>query len=76
MLTGSRKTIRVETMKVLIREATKEAREEDMEEDTVEKEDHLPILIVARQVTCRNYVPSHAHYVDIATMKTMSRRIS
>ena len=44
MLTGSRKTIKVETTKAL----TREAREEDIKEDTVEKEDHLPILIVAR----------------------------
>jgi hypothetical protein len=48
MLTESKRRIRAETV-----EASKEAREEDMEEEEEEDmvgedEDHLPVLIVVR----------------------------
>jgi hypothetical protein len=57
MPSRSKKNIRVDTMETStkedsIKEATKEAKEEDMEgeeeEDMVVEEDHLPVLIVER----------------------------
>jgi hypothetical protein len=48
---GSKKNKRVENMEALMEDVTKEAREEDMEEEedmVVEEEDYLPYLTTMR----------------------------
>jgi hypothetical protein len=69
MLTRSWKRKRVDIVEASTKEATKEAREEDMEEEEilmVEEEDHLIVLNVVRYATCRDYVLCRVHSMGIA----------
>jgi hypothetical protein len=76
MLTRSKRRIKVETMK-----ASKEAREDDMEEEDVEdmvgeEEYNSHVSIVVRYATWCGSVPSLAHCLDISAAWTMSWRIA